>query len=183
MFDKNYNATINIKNFNSQKYILYSGFSELYQFNNIATEFPEYQNNKENCYKTILNIYNSTNLVAGLFSNNSTLNVYDSTLLMVSGRFTNSGLSIKSSDNQINVYNSIIVANPNLGTIADIMNQGFYYNCTLSALYTTDETTINSIKSTFYPIKKYANGKYYLNNDARLCSCIMDKVLATYLDI
>ena len=183
VFDKDYNATINIKNFNSQTYALYSGFSELYQFDNIATEFPEYQNNKENCYKTILNIYNSTNLVAGLFSNNSTLNIYNSTLLMVSGRFTNSGITIKSSDNQVNVYNSLIVANPNLGTIADIMNQGFYYNCTLSALYTTDETTINSIKSTFYPIKKYANGKHYLNNDARLCSCIMDKVLATYLDI
>ena len=183
VFNKDYNATINIKNFNSQTYALYSGFSELYQFDNIATEFPEYQNNKENCYKTILNIYNSTNLVAGLFSNNSTLNIYNSTLLMVSGRFTNSGITIKSSDNQVNVYNSIIVANPNLGTIADIMNQGFYYNCTLSALYTTDETIINSIKSTFYPIKKYANGKHYLNNDARLCSCIMDKVLATYLDI
>ena len=183
VFNKDYNSTINIKNFNSQQYALYSGFSELYQFDNIATEFPEYQNNKENCYKTILNIYNSTNLVAGLFSNNSTLNIYNSTLLMVSGRFTNSGITIKSSDNQVNVYNSIIVANPNLGTIADIMNQGFYYNCTLSALYTTDETIINSIKSTFYPIKKYANGKHYLNNDARLCSCVMDKVLATYLDI
>lgn len=168
--------------FNKQASIL--GLTNFLQFTDLETELPVYRQQADECYNLFVDINNCKNVIADIFDNNAVLNISNSTIQYQANKLSYGNYVFSCEDNSINVFDSIIIADPYNYVPYYIIGQGYYNNCIFSSVDIEDLTLIDNLKARTH-ITQYTNNKYYYNtpNNVRLYSCRIDKKLAEYLEI